>query len=74
MIGLETIQILQYFYFVTMVVEQKTALKSLNVLKYTAFGGYSDYELFYTGITEEADTLTLSTVNKNFVFIVDFAW
>ncbi len=52
MIGLETIQILQFFYFLTMIVEQKTtaSLKPLNVLKYTAYGGYSDYTLFYGDI------------------------
>ena len=45
MIGLETIQILQFFYFITMIVDLKTTsfLKSLNILKYTAYGGYSDY-------------------------------
>jgi hypothetical protein len=56
MIGIETIHILQLFYFMTMIVEQKNTvfLKSLNTLKYTAFGGYSDYELFYGDISDEA--------------------
>lgn len=54
MIGLETIQILQFHYFLTMIVEQKKSvfLKSLNVLMYTAFGGYSNYNLFYNNLSE----------------------
>jgi len=45
MIGLETIQILQFFYFITILVDLRTTtfLKSLNVLKYSAYGGYSNY-------------------------------
>jgi hypothetical protein len=55
MIGLETIQILQFHYFLTMIIEQKknVFLKSLNVLMYTAFGGYSNYRLFYSDVSEE---------------------
>lgn len=71
MIGLETIQILQFFYFITMIVDPKntTFLKSLNVLKFTAFGGYSDYELFYGDISDEAESLTSSSVHKSFLFV-----
>ena len=49
MIGVETIQILQFFYFVRVIIEQTftTFLNSMNVLKYTAYGGYSNYEYLY---------------------------
>jgi len=45
MIGLETIHIIQFYYFITIIVDQKatTFLSSLNVLKYSAYGGYSNY-------------------------------
>ena len=45
MIGIETIQILQFFYFVRIIIEQNqtTILNSMNVFKYTAYGGYSNY-------------------------------
>lgn len=54
MIGIETIHVFQFFYFLTIIVNQNKAvfLKSLSVLKYTAFGGYSDYVLFYGNIEE----------------------
>jgi hypothetical protein len=54
MIGLETIHILQFHYFLTMIIEQKKTvfLKSMNVLMYTAFGGYSNYKLFYSDLSE----------------------
>ena len=44
MIGLETIQIVHFYYFMTMIVDQKTAsfLKAMNILKFSTFGGYSD--------------------------------
>jgi hypothetical protein len=71
MIGIETIHILQLFYFMTMIVEQKNTvfLKSLNTLKYTAFGGYSDYELFYGDISDEAEAMASSSVHKSFLFV-----
>ncbi len=56
MIGVETINILQFHYFLTMIVDQKKTvfLKSLNVLMYTAFGGYSNYQIFYPTISDGA--------------------
>ncbi len=71
MIGLETIQIFQFFYFITMIVDPKntTFLKSLNVLKFTAYGGYSDYELFYGNISDEAESITSASVHKSFLFV-----
>lgn len=71
MIGLETIQIFQFFYFITMIVnpQNTTFLKSLNVLKFTAFGGYSNYELFYGNISDEAESITSASVHKSFLFV-----
>jgi hypothetical protein len=56
MIGVETINILQFHYFLTMIVDQKKTvfLKSLNVLMYTAFGGYSNYQILYPTISDGA--------------------
>ena len=70
MIGLETIQILQFHYFLTMIVEQKNNvfLKSLNVLMYTAFGGYSNYKYFYN-ISEETVSLASLSIQDNFRFV-----
>jgi len=49
MIGLETIQILQFAYFVRMMINQKNSFfsNSLNSLMYSAYGGYSNYETIY---------------------------
>ncbi len=71
MIGLETIQILQFHYFLTMIVQQKKTvfLKSLNVLMYTAFGGYSNYKLFYTDVSEENVLLSSAEIHQNFRFV-----
>ena len=71
MIGLETIQILQFHYFLTMIVEQKKTvfLKSLNVLMYTAFGGYSNYKLFYTDVSEETVSWASVEIHPNFRFV-----
>jgi hypothetical protein len=71
MIGLETIQILQFHYFLTMIVEQKKTifLRSLNVLMYTAFGGYSNYKLFYTDVSEENVLLSSAEIHQNFRFV-----
>ncbi len=48
MIGLETIQIVQFFYFAKMIVSQKktTILNSLNSLKYSA-NGYSNPQVIF---------------------------
>lgn len=71
MIGLETIQILQFFYFVRIIVDQRQSslLSSMNVFKYTAYGGYSNYDIIYGGESEGAESLTLMTVNKNFIMV-----
>jgi hypothetical protein len=71
MIGLETIQILQFHYFLTMIVQQKKTifLKSLNVLMYTAFGGYSNYKLFYSDVSEETVSRASVEIHPNFRFV-----
>ncbi len=71
MIGIETIHIFQFLYFLTIIVDQNKAvfLKSLNVLKYTAFGGYSDYVLFYGDIENEAKMASSLSVDKGFLFV-----
>jgi len=71
MIGLETIQILQFAYFVRMMVSQKNTflINSLNPLKYSAYGGYSNYELIYGSNSEELKSLTNMSVDKQFVSV-----
>ncbi len=71
MIGLETIQIIQFFYFVRVIIEQKlsTFLNSMNVFKYTAYGGYTNYEAVYGDESEEANSATFMTVSENFVTV-----
>jgi hypothetical protein len=71
MIGLETIQILQFHYFMTMIVEQKKTvfLKSLNVLMYTAFGGYSNFKFFYPDLSDETVSLASAQIPDNFRFV-----
>ena len=56
MVGLETIQVVQVFFFVRMVVKGRaTALVgSLNMLKYA--NGYDDGELFF-GAKSEVGTI-----------------
>ena len=55
----------------TMIVNRETAssLKAMNVLRFSAFGGYSDFELFYGDITQEAESITSSSVDKSFTFV-----
>lgn len=45
MIGLETVQVLQFAYFVRIIFDQQNTflLNALNPLKYSAYGGYSNY-------------------------------
>ncbi len=71
MIGLETLQVLQFFYFVRLVIEQNltTLLQSMNVLKYTAYGGYSDTEIFISEASETLASLTMKTLQQNFVTV-----
>lgn len=38
-------------------------------MKYSAFGGYSNYELFYGDISVEAEAMTSATVHENFVSV-----
>ena len=49
MIGLETVQILQLAYFLRIATNQHNTffLAALNPLKYSAYGGYTDYTLLY---------------------------
>jgi hypothetical protein len=54
MIGLETIQILQFVYVITMIVEDEPSVKPLKTLRYSAFGGYSNYEPFFGDVSLEA--------------------
>ncbi len=55
----------------TMIVEQKKTafLKSLNVLMYTSFGGYSNYKLFYPDLSDETVSLASAQIPENFRFI-----
>lgn len=71
MIGIETIQALQFLFFVRMIVPQnKTSLlNSFNVLKYTAYGGYENFAVIYDTGVEEVQALTYKTVPKNFVYV-----
>lgn len=71
MIGLETLQVLQFFYFVRLVIEQNltTLLQSMNVFKYTAYGGYSDVDLFVAEASETYVPLSLKTMQQNFVTV-----
>jgi len=71
MIGLETIQVLQFFFFVRMIIDQKNSslLNSMNVLKYSAYGGYANYPIIYNTGTQQAESLTYMTVSKNFVYV-----
>lgn len=54
-----------------MIVDQKTAsfLKAMNILKFSTFGGYSNIELIYGDISQQANTLTSSSVHKSFTFV-----
>ena len=49
MIGLETIQVLQFAFFARMMVDLENVFifNALNSLKYSAYGGYSNYEMFF---------------------------
>lgn len=64
MIGVETIQILQFFYFVRVIIEQTftTFLNSMNVLKYTAYGGYSNYVSVYGEESSVIQAVTYTSV------------
>jgi len=55
MFGIETIQVLQFF-FVRMIVDQKNVslLNSMNALKYSAYGGYSNFPIIYNTGTHQA--------------------
>ena len=66
MIGLETVQVLQFAFFVRMVIRQKSNLfmNSLNPLKYSAYGGYTNSELIYGSQVSDVETLTEHTVEK----------
>ena len=41
----------------------------MNVLKYTVFGGYSDYKILFGDISKQIESLTYQTVNKNFISV-----
>ena len=41
----------------------------MNALKLTASGGYSNFELIYGDITQEAQSMTSSSVDKSFAFV-----
>jgi hypothetical protein len=41
----------------------------MNSLKFSAFGGYSDLELFYGKIGEQAISVFSSSIHENFVFV-----
>ncbi len=55
MIVLETIQVLQFAFFVRMMVDLDNVfiLNALNPLKYSAYGGYSNYEMFFGSETKQ---------------------
>lgn len=54
-----------------MVVDQKstTLLNSMNVLKYAAYGGYTNYPVIYDVDSQEAESLTYMTSSRNFVSV-----
>lgn len=41
----------------------------MNVLRFSAFGGYSDFEMFYGNITQKVESITSSSVDKSFTFV-----
>lgn len=47
MIGLETIQVIQLFFFMRMMLygQQNSLLNAVNVLKYVAYSGYSNPQI-----------------------------
>lgn len=49
MIGIETLHVLQFFYFIRILIEQNNTslLNSMNVLKYSAYAGYANYPLLF---------------------------
>ena len=71
MIGLQSIQILQFLYFIRMTIDQKhsSVLNAMNLLKYTAFGGYSNFEVLFGTNSKGIISLTNMTVNQEFVYV-----
>lgn len=69
MIGLETLQILQFVYFARVIVRQKISqfLQSMNSLKYAAIGGYSNYAFLYHTTSSEAINLSSANMDKKFL-------
>lgn len=55
MIGLETIQVLQFAFFSRIMLDLDSIfiINALNPLKYSAYGGYSNYEIFFGSGTSE---------------------
>ncbi len=41
----------------------------MNVFKYTAYGGYSNYQLVYGNEAQQVQSLTFMTVQDNFVIV-----
>ncbi len=54
MIGLETVQVLQFTFFSRMMLnlENVFIINALNPLKYSVYGGYTNYQLFFGSDTK----------------------
>jgi hypothetical protein len=54
MIGLETVQVLQFAFFSRMMLnlENVFIINALNPLKYSVYGGYTNYQLFFGSDTK----------------------
>jgi hypothetical protein len=71
MIGLETIQVLQFAFFARMMLDLENVFifNALNPLKYSAYGGYSNYEMFFGSETKEIKSETNAEVSQEFLSV-----
>lgn len=71
MIGLETIQILQFHYLMAMIIEQKDTIffKATNYLIYSAVGGYANSKLFYPSLSDQNLAVSSSSINEHFRYL-----
>jgi hypothetical protein len=71
MIGLETIQVLQFAFFARMMVDLENVFifNALNPLEYSAYGGYSNYEIFFGSETKEIQSQTTAEVSEEFLSV-----
>ena len=71
MIGLETIQVLQFAFFARMTLDMENIFifNALNPLKYSAYGGYTNYGIFFDFETKEIQSASNTEVSEEFLSI-----